>query len=99
MLELLFVLYGVNDAGITAALVASMLVLYSTEGVIGLYRGFIPNLLRNSIMCMTELATYDVTKQALLTEAKMTDGLVVHALSGKHWAHSPAPCVVCSFLN
>ena len=30
-----------------------------TEGAAGMYRGFIPNLLRNSIMNMAELVTYD----------------------------------------
>jgi hypothetical protein len=53
----------------------------SVEGVGGLYRGLVPNIMRNSLMNMAELVTYDVTKQTLLSLG-IADGLPVHALSG-----------------
>ena len=33
------------------------------DGVLGLWRGYIPNLIRNSIVCSCELAGYDQSKE------------------------------------
>jgi hypothetical protein len=46
-----------------------------------MYRGLVPNIMRNSLMNMAELVTYDVTKTTLLSFG-IADGLPVHALSG-----------------
>ncbi len=53
-----------------------------TEGVSGLYRGIVPNIMRNSLMNMAELATYDTAKQTLLRRFGLSDGLFVHIGSG-----------------
>lgn len=53
-----------------------------SEGVIGgLYKGYGPNLLRNSIISATEIVTYDVTKQKLL-ELGFDDSPMTHFTAG-----------------
>lgn len=44
----------------------------------GLWRGYLPNLVRNSIICAAELASYDEVKQRLLASRTMSDGVGAH---------------------
>jgi len=59
---------------------------YSTiikqEGVLGLWTGYGPNLMRNCVVNATELVAYDQTKQVLLSDLKMKDDAITHILSG-----------------
>lgn len=56
--------------------------ILSNEGLFrGLYKGYLPNLLRNSIISATELVTYDTAKQALL-DAGYQDGIPIHFTAG-----------------
>ncbi|KAK9785262.1 hypothetical protein WJX73_005333 [Symbiochloris irregularis] len=56
--------------------------ILTEEGVIrGLYRGYLPNLLRNSIISATELVVYDTAKHAFLHHG-YEDGIAVHFSSG-----------------
>jgi solute carrier family 25 (mitochondrial uncoupling protein), member 8/9 len=53
-----------------------------SEGIVGgLYKGYGPNLLRNSIISATEIVTYDVTKQELL-RLGLEDSPVTHFAAG-----------------
>lgn len=52
------------------------------EGWRGLYRGLVPNLLRNSFMNMAELATYDTVKETLIHTLGYADGTIIHMGSG-----------------
>jgi solute carrier family 25 (mitochondrial uncoupling protein), member 8/9 len=47
----------------------------------GLYAGFLPNLVRNTIISSSELVTYDVTKRHLAGSG-MPDGPLLHMMSG-----------------
>lgn len=51
------------------------------EGLGGLYKGYLANLVRNSIISATELVSYDQAKQTLL-EHGFQDGIGVHLLCG-----------------
>jgi hypothetical protein len=56
------------------------------EGLHGLWKGFVPNIVRNSVVNVAELVCYDTIKDALLSSGMMRDGLVCHfsaGLSGK----------------
>eukprot|EP01066_Platyproteum_vivax_P013522 Platyproteum_vivax@DN6115_c0_g1_i2.p1 len=59
---------------------------YSTiikeSGIKGLWTGVGPNILRNSVICATELAAYDQTKQVVLHNKLMKEGIPLHILSG-----------------
>ena len=52
------------------------------EGVLGLWTGYGPNLVRNAVVNATELVAYDQAKQTLLTSFGMQDGVPAHILSG-----------------
>jgi solute carrier family 25 (mitochondrial uncoupling protein), member 8/9 len=62
------------------------------DGFVGLYRGIIPNILRNSLMNMTELATYDLVKETLTRTFQFKDGPLVHVGSGSF----PQAALYCS---
>eukprot|EP00884_Botryococcus_braunii_P003416 jgi/Botrbrau1/13075/Bobra.0187s0037.1 len=47
----------------------------------GLYKGYTPNLLRNTIISATEIVTYDVTKQELL-QLGFEDSAATHFVAG-----------------
>uniref|UniRef100_UPI00398F5327 dicarboxylate carrier UCP2-like n=1 Tax=Pristiophorus japonicus TaxID=55135 RepID=UPI00398F5327 len=48
------------------------------EGLQGLWKGTVPNIVRNSIVNCSELVTYDLIKDALITYNLMTDNLPCH---------------------
>lgn len=50
----------------------------ANEGVLGLWNGWGPNVLRNSVINAAELAAYDQFKQMALVNMGMRDGLPVH---------------------
>lgn len=50
----------------------------TTEGVAGLWTGLGPNIIRNSIINASELASYDTAKEVLLGSMGLQDGLPVH---------------------
>lgn len=47
----------------------------------GLYAGYVPNMLRNSIISTSEIISYDLSKTAF-TKAGVPDGPGLHMLSG-----------------
>ncbi|KAK8801137.1 hypothetical protein WA158_001907 [Blastocystis sp. Blastoise] len=51
------------------------------DGVLGLWKGYIPNLVRNSIVCCCELAGYDEAKELLLSTKYFKDNLTTHICS------------------
>ncbi|KAM4810462.1 mitochondrial brown fat uncoupling protein 1 isoform 1-T1 [Rhinophrynus dorsalis] len=51
------------------------------EGMRGLWKGTFPNVTRNAIVNCTELVTYDLIKENLLTYKLMTDNLPCHFVS------------------
>ena len=55
--------------------------IVATEGVGGLYRGFLPNIARNSIVNVGETVVYDAVKDCLLSGGHMKDGVGLHLAS------------------
>ncbi|KAI9008530.1 mitochondrial carrier domain-containing protein [Hyaloraphidium curvatum] len=53
----------------------------ATEGIRGLWRGYVPNLLRNSLISATELATFDQVKESLLG-AGLPNTATTHVMAG-----------------
>lgn len=51
------------------------------EGVKGLWKGLMPNVMRNSIINACELVSYDVFKTQLITRGLLTDNMPCHLLS------------------
>lgn len=62
------------------------------EGVSGFYNSLGVNVLRNSVVCACELATYDQTKMYLVNNGYLKDGLLLHFLSSSN-AGFVATCV------
>ncbi|CAK1596014.1 unnamed protein product [Parnassius mnemosyne] len=54
-------------------------VLYSESGLMGFWRGVIPNVQRAALVNMGDLAAYDYSKQFLMYELGMADTTAVHA--------------------
>jgi hypothetical protein len=55
--------------------------VWSREGVLGLYHGWKPNVLRACTSTMGELAAYDCGKQQLIGTFELDDNIYTHALS------------------
>ncbi|CAH0719410.1 unnamed protein product, partial [Brenthis ino] len=55
--------------------------LYAESGLLGFWRGAVPNVQRAALVNMGDLAAYDYTKQFLIREFDMTDSILVHALA------------------
>lgn len=53
-----------------------------TEGIRGLWKGYLPNVARNSIMNVSELVTYDMIKEEVLKHKLMEDNLMCHMACG-----------------
>ncbi|XP_028043897.1 mitochondrial uncoupling protein 4 [Bombyx mandarina] len=53
--------------------------LYAESGILGFWRGAIPNVQRAALVNMGDLASYDYTKQFLMREFGMADTMLVHA--------------------
>jgi len=51
------------------------------DGIKGLWRGLVPNILRNSVINSAELATYDQIKQTLLSTGLLNDNVLCHLCS------------------
>ncbi|KAK3603346.1 hypothetical protein CHS0354_025953, partial [Potamilus streckersoni] len=52
------------------------------EGVGSLYKGFVPNFARNAIVNVSELVTYDMIKETILSYGLMSDNIPLHFLAG-----------------
>ena len=52
--------------------------IWRTEGLAGLWKGWGPNVLRNSVVNATELVCYDTIKTELINRKLMKDGLLCH---------------------
>lgn len=48
------------------------------EGIKGLWKGCLPNIVRNSIVNCSELVTYDIIKELILKNKLMTDNMPCH---------------------
>ncbi|XP_063716018.1 mitochondrial uncoupling protein 4-like [Symsagittifera roscoffensis] len=59
----------------------AMRVLLSEGGVLGLWRGWLPNCQRAALVNLGELATYDQVKRKLLIDFSMKDNALTHSLS------------------
>ncbi|XP_050346370.1 mitochondrial uncoupling protein 4 [Nymphalis io] len=53
--------------------------LYSEAGILGFWRGAIPNVQRAALVNMGDLVAYDYSKQFLIREFGMADNALVHA--------------------
>ncbi|XP_059045426.1 mitochondrial uncoupling protein 4 [Achroia grisella] len=53
--------------------------LYAESGILGFWRGAVPNVQRAALVNMGDLATYDYTKQFLMREFGMADNALLHA--------------------
>lgn len=69
---------------------------YKFEGIPGFWTGYGPNLMRNSIISCTEVATYDQFKQMLMQYTPMKDNLLTHFTAGL-MAGFAATCVGSPF--
>jgi solute carrier family 25 uncoupling protein 8/9 len=56
--------------------------IVKSEGVAGLWTGWGPNVMRNSLFNAMELAGYDQFKQSMLKFGVLNDGLPLHMISG-----------------
>ncbi|XP_052810692.1 mitochondrial uncoupling protein 2-like [Mya arenaria] len=52
------------------------------DGFRGLWRGYVPNVIRNTITGVCELVTYDLIKEKILSMNLMTDSFPCHVVSG-----------------
>lgn len=55
--------------------------IIQNEGYIGFYRGVWPNVLRASCVNLGELLTYDMSKQFVLKQTGLEDGVLVHSIA------------------
>ncbi|XP_046901617.1 mitochondrial brown fat uncoupling protein 1 [Hypomesus transpacificus] len=55
--------------------------IFQHEGIRGLWKGTLPNITRNALVNCTELVTYDLIKEAILTHKLMSDNLPCHFVS------------------
>ncbi|XP_023943455.1 mitochondrial uncoupling protein 4 [Bicyclus anynana] len=55
--------------------------LYTEAGILGFWRGAIPNVQRAALVNMGDLAAYDYSKQFLIREFGMADTMLVHAMA------------------
>jgi len=55
--------------------------IYRNEGMNGFYRGIQPNIMRNAMVNVGEMASYDQIKQLFLTYTSIPNGLLLHFLS------------------
>lgn len=53
-----------------------------TEGLRGLWRGYLPNVTRNCITNVSELVTYDIVKEHIIHRELMTDNIYCHMVCG-----------------
>lgn len=54
--------------------------IFRADGVKGLWRGWGPNVVRNSVINAAELASYDQYKQIIITKGILSDGIPCHLL-------------------
>jgi len=54
--------------------------IIAADGIVGLWVGVVPNIMRNSIINAAELASYDSYKQLCTQTFGMGEGLPLHAL-------------------
>jgi len=52
--------------------------VYRGQGLAGLWTGWGPNVMRNSIINAAEIASYDQYKQMVLEKGLMKDGVMCH---------------------
>jgi tetrahydromethanopterin S-methyltransferase subunit F len=55
--------------------------IYLSEGAKGFYRGWMPSVQRALMVNIGELSTYDESKQLILRNSTLQDGIVVHTMS------------------
>ncbi|XP_012674361.2 LOW QUALITY PROTEIN: mitochondrial brown fat uncoupling protein 1 [Clupea harengus] len=55
--------------------------IFQLEGLKGLWKGTLPNITRNALVNCTELVSYDLIKQAILTRKLLSDNLPCHFVS------------------
>jgi len=55
--------------------------IVKTEGFLGMYKGWIPNVQRAALVNLGELATYDQAKRFVLQSTGLPDGVMVHTMS------------------
>ncbi|XP_062379136.1 mitochondrial brown fat uncoupling protein 1 [Sardina pilchardus] len=55
--------------------------IFQLEGLRGLWKGTLPNITRNALVNCTELVSYDLIKEAILTRQLLSDNLPCHFVS------------------
>lgn len=56
--------------------------IYFNEGISGFYRGVQPNMIRNVMVNVGEMATYDQIKEMFLRYTSIPDSIMLHFLCG-----------------
>ena len=56
--------------------------IWKNEGMKGFYRGIQPNIIRNAMVNIGEMATYDQFKQMFLKYTSIKDGMFLHTICG-----------------
>ena len=56
--------------------------IYTKEGMAGFYRGVQPNMIRNVMVNIGEMATYDQIKETFLRYTSIPDSILLHFLCG-----------------
>lgn len=55
--------------------------IVKSDGVLGLWKGWLPNCQRAAFVCLGDLTTYDTVKQLLLRKTSLQDNALTHCLS------------------
>ncbi|KAL4231568.1 oxidative phosphorylation uncoupler [Mactra antiquata] len=56
--------------------------IYNTSGIKGLWKGYLSNVMKNSVTNMAEIVTYDLLKEHVLLYGYMRDNFLCHASCG-----------------
>lgn len=70
-----------NNPTMYSSTLSAFHTILQTEGVVGLYKGFAPSVLRGSFISAGELATYDHSKTILKSYGKFEEGSSLHICS------------------
>ena len=79
--DLLKINYITNPALNNNSVINNLSIIYKNNGLNGLYRGCLPNVMRASLVNLGEIATYDSVKNKLKQNYKFNDNYKLHISS------------------
>jgi len=66
--------------------------IFLTEGVVGMWKGCLPNIGRNAIVNVSEIVVYDMVKESIIQRGLLSDNIPCHftaaVIAGKELIHS-----------